>query len=123
MEYGLKNYERYSLEALEMEYGKELVVEVKDAKRKTIGDVKTTNLKRQEGKIKEVLLKKGENIDVKVKKKEISAPIKQGEIVGKLVYILQGKIWNVEKIYCDENIDKIDFQWCLGNVIKKMMLL
>lgn len=123
MEYGVKNYERYLLEALEMEYEKELVVEVKDAKRTKIGDVKTTNLKRKEGIIKEVLLKNGEDIDIKVKKEEIVAPIKRGEIVGELEYIIQGKTWNVEEIYCDENIEKIDFQWCWRNVIKKMMLL
>ena len=123
MEYGVKNYERYLLEALEMEYEKELVVEVKDAKRTKIGDVKTTNLKRKEGIIKEVLLKNGEDIDVKVKKEEIIAPVKRGEIVGELEYIIQGKTWNVEEIYCDENIEKIDFQWCWENIIKKMMLL
>lgn len=123
MEYGVKNYERYLLEALEMEYEKELVVEVKDAKRTKIGDVKTTNLKRKEGIVKEVLLKNGEDIDIKVKKEEIVAPIKRGEIVGELEYIIQGKTWNVEEIYCDENIEKIDFQWCWRNVIKKMMLL
>lgn len=123
MEYGVKNYERYLLETLEMEYRKELVVEVKDAKRRKIGDVKTTNLKRKEGIIKEVLLKDGENIDVKVKKEEIIAPVKRGEIVGELEYIIQGKTWNVEEIYCDENIEKIDFQWCWENIIKKMMLL
>ena len=123
MEYGVKNYERYLLETLEMEYRKELVVEVKDAKRRKIDDVKTTNLKRKEGIIKEVLLKDGENIDVKVKKEEIIAPVKRGEIVGELEYIIQGKTWNVEEIYCDENIEKIDFQWCWENIIKKMMLL
>ena len=123
MEYGVKNYQRYLLETLEMEYRKELVVEVKDAKRRKIDDVKTTNLKRKEGIIKEVLLKDGENIDVKVKKEEIIAPVKRGEIVGELEYIIQGKTWNVEEIYCDENIEKIDFQWCWRNVIKKMMLL
>ena len=48
-------------------------------------------LKRKENGIKTVLLKPEEKIEVSIKKKELTAPVEEGEAVGKIVYYIQGE--------------------------------
>ena len=121
MEYGLKEYELYQLANLEKEYKKELTVEVKDAKRQEMDKQKIIVLKRKENGIKTVLLKPEEKIEVSIKKKELTAPVEEGEGVGKIVYYIQGEKWLEEEMYCDEKIEKIDFKWCVEKILKKII--
>lgn len=121
MEYGLKEYELYQLADLEKEYKKELTVEVKDAKRQEMDKQKIIVLKRKENGIKTVLLKPEEKIEVSIKKKELTAPVEEGEEVGEIVYYIQGEKWLEEEMYCDKKIEKIDFKWCVGKILKKMI--
>lgn len=121
MEYGLKEYELYQLANLEKEYKKELTVEVKDAKRQEMDKQKNIVLKRKEKEIKTVLLKPEETIEVSIKKKELTAPVEEGEAVGKIVYYIQGEKWLEEEMYCDEKIEKIDFKWCVEKILKKII--
>ena len=121
MEYGLKEYELYQLADLEKEYKKELTVEVKDAKRQEMDKQKIIVLKRKENGIKTVLLKPEEKIEVSIKKKELTAPVEEGEGVGKIVYYIQGEKWLEEEMYCDEKIEKIDFKWCVEKILKKII--
>ncbi|MBR4981358.1 MAG: D-alanyl-D-alanine carboxypeptidase [Lachnospiraceae bacterium] len=121
MEYGLKEYELYQLADLEKEYKKELTVEVKDAKRQEMDKQKIIVLKRKENGIKTVLLKPEEKIEVNIKKKELTAPVEEGEEVGEIVYYIQGEKWLEEEMYCDKKIEKIDFKWCVGKILKKMI--
>lgn len=121
MEYGLKEYELYQLANLEKEYKKELTVEVKDAKRQEMDKQKNIVLKRKEKEIKTVLLKPEEKIEVSIKKKELTAPVEEGEAVGKIVYYIQGEKWLEEEMYCDEKIEKIDFKWCVEKILKKII--
>lgn len=121
MEYGLKEYELYQLANLEKEYKKELTVEVKDAKRQEMDKQKNIVLKRKEKEIKTVLLKPEEKIEVSIKKKELTAPVEEGEAVGKIVYYIQGEKWLEEEMYCDEKIEKIDFKWCVEKILEKII--
>ena len=78
-------------------------------------------LKRKENGIKTVLLKPEEKIEVSIKKKELTAPVEEGEGVGKIVYYIQGEKWLEEEMYCDEKIEKIDFKWCVEKILKKII--
>ena len=51
-----------------------------------------------------------------------TAPIKKGEIVGKVIYKLNDEIIGENPIYCAENIDKITFFEYFGFAIKKFLL-
>lgn len=120
MEYGLKEYELYQLEDLEKNFEKELETEVKDAKRQDLGENKRIVLKRKKNEIQQVLLKQGEKIEVKVKKRVLAAPVETGEKAGELEYYIEGEKWLKEELYCGEKIEKIDFWWCLTKITKKM---
>ena len=121
MEYGLKEYELYQLADLEKEYENELTVEVKDAKRQDLGKDEVIVLKRRKSEIQEVLLKQGEKIEVDVSKKDLRAPVQQGETVGEIQYYIQGKEWIKEELICDKKVEKIDFCWCLVKILKKFV--
>lgn len=121
MEYGLKEYELFLLKALETEYKEELTVEVKEAKRQELGKEKTTELKRQEGEIKEVLLNKEEEIEVKVYKQEREAPLDKSEVMGRLEYYINREKWLSEDLVCNEKIEKIDFLWCFEKILRKIV--
>lgn len=121
MEYGLSEYEAFSLKSLEEEYDNRLIMEVQDAKRQELGKKYVIKLKRKEGEIKEVLLNKEETINVKIKKKEMMAPVVKGEAAGQIEYYIKGEKWWSEVLYCDEKIEKIDFGWCFEKIIEKII--
>ena len=122
MIYGLREYEIFKLEELEENYKKELIVEVKNAKRKELGEEEKTVLERQESKIREVLLKNGEKVIVKVKKREVEAPLSMGEKVGKIEYYIGNKKWMEEELTCKESIEKIDFRWCIKKIVENSII-
>ena len=121
MEYGLKEYQIFSLKSLEEVYDKELVVEVEGAKRTELDDKKTIKLKKRDEDIKEVLINGEEKVEVKIKKKEMTAPVEKGEIAGQIEYYIQGRKWFSEILYCEQKIEKIDFGWCFEKIIEKFI--
>ena len=122
MEYGLKEYELFSLEDLEKEYEKELTAEVREAKREDLDKNEVVVLKRRKSGIGEILLRQGEKIEAAISKKELAAPLEKGESVGKIQYYIEGKKWMEEELYCDKKIEKIDFTWCFMKMLKKIIL-
>lgn len=122
MEYGLEEYEPFALRQLEETYQPQLLTPVTEAKGQRLGEHVTTCLKRKENPIQQVLLKKGEEITVEVKKEKLIAPVSPGEKVGTIEYYIQGEKWLEENLYCDKQIEKIDFQWCFLKIMEKFVL-
>ena len=54
---------------------------------------------------------------------KVSAPIKEGDVVGKVVYKLNGKIIGENTITSLENIDSLTFLEYFGKVFKKFLLI
>ena len=80
MEYGLGEYELFSLQQLQKEYEKELYIEVEGRKTDKIGEIPRILLEKEQGKFDSVLLKQQEKITLRVEKEKLSAPIeKQAE--------------------------------------------
>ncbi len=122
MNYGLQEYELFRVEWLEDSYQKELKAEVRNAKRSKVNREEELVLKRQENEIKEVLLKKGEKIVTKINKKELEAPLKQGEKAGWISYYIGDEKWMEEELYCDRNVERIDFEWCMLKILEKIII-
>lgn len=120
MEYGLQEYYLFDLKKLEESYGKELEAEVRNAKRQKISRPRIICLKRREWDIQEVLLKRGEELNVKISKNLLEAPLYPGEIVGRIEYYIQQEKWMTEQIYCDKKVEKVDFWWCITKIIEKV---
>ena len=120
MEYGLEEYQLFSLDELEDLYENELTAVVENAKRVKIDQKAEVALSRKKDEIREILLKEEEELMVKVTKKKLQAPIEENQKVGVLTYYIQGEKWLEEELLCTEAIEKIDYKWCLEQVTRKI---
>ena len=59
----------------------------------------------------------------KVFLKKIDAPIEKNEVVGKIVYYINEKKWQEEKLFCEKEVQKIDFMWCLKEICRFYWIL
>ena len=70
-----------------------------------------------------LLLKKGEKVDIKCQiPKSLDAPVKKKEQVGKIEYVLNGKVIREEKVFTKNSIDKKDYWWYLGKTLDEFCL-
>lgn len=70
-----------------------------------------------------VLLKKGEKVDIKCQiPKSLDAPVKKKEQIGRIEYVLNGKVIREEKIFTKDSIDKKDYWWYLGKTLDEFCL-
>ena len=123
MDYGLENFEYHSLKEVEIEEDSLDSILVKDGQTERIGEsiyVPVGIAPREDGRQNEgVLLSKEENFEVKRELKEsLSAPIEAGMEVGKVSYLLNGEVYGVDYIITKEAVAKIDFKWCLMQIMK-----
>lgn len=119
MEYGLQEYSLYSFgEGKLLEYPQE--ISVKNARNPKFDKYVNISLCRKKGKETKILLKEGEEIEVSYHgKKQLFAPVEKGEKVGELHYKVNGEVWYKEDILTVEGKEKVDFLWCLQQVIKR----
>ena len=120
MEYGLQNYQICSLEDLESTYINKMVITVNHAKREHMERKAEVSLERKKSRIAEVLLKDDEKIDVQITANNLDAPVKKQQEAGVLTYYINGEKWLEESLVCKESVDKIDYKWCMKQIIYKM---
>lgn len=121
MEYGLENYQLFSLEQLESSYINELITTVENAKRENMTEEAEIPLIRKKSEIEEVLLKDEEQITVEIMKNKLVAPVEEHQQAGMLIYYIDDKKWMEESLICKENAEKTDYKWCLGQIIQKII--
>lgn len=119
MEYGLQEYSLHSFD--EIEFSKcPKQIPVKDARNKELHKNSHISLIRKKGEEKKILLKEGEEIEVSYHgKKKLTAPVEKGEKIGELRYKVEGEVWYKEDIVTAEGKKKMDFPWCLKEVVKR----
>ena len=70
-----------------------------------------------------ILLQSDENVDTKIiMSKAVEAPVRKGQVVGSVKYILGNDIEKEINIYAAESVDKKDFQWSFGAVFMRFLL-
>ena len=116
MEYGLEEYQMYSLKQLESEYKDKLVAKVSRGVPKKLGKPAVVSLEKEKSEVENVLIKEGERVTVEVKRKNLEAPIEENTDVGKLEYFIDGEKILEERLYCEKTVKKIDFVWCLQKI-------
>ncbi len=64
-----------------------------------------------------VLLKEGEKVvfDYELPS-ELQAPVRKGDVVGKLTYSMDGNIYLQKDIVLAEDVKKVDFKWCFEKI-------
>ena len=50
---------------------------------------------------------------------ELQAPVEAGEIVGTVAYYLNNEIVDIFPVYAAETVQKIDYWWCLNQILQK----
>ena len=110
MNYGIENFHRETvgedvvvLNPLPVENGQVETV-------KAAADVKS----------RELLLKEEDTFHMDVLMPDrLKAPVEKGEIVGTVVYYLNGEVFDLYPIYIEEDSPVIDYPWCLRQIIER----
>ena len=124
LEYALENYQYYNIgETIQLP-----ALHVKNGipANGSAYDKSYVNLEIKKGNDKqlEVLLRADEKVEVKTSLKNgIEAPVKKGEKVGKVIYILNGDILAEYPIVTKEKIQKKNMAWCFVQIAKTFFLL
>lgn len=123
MEYGLDNFEYHSLEEVKIDESSLTPVPVTGGQTGRLGESACVSVKiinRAEDENTEgVLLTKDEKFEVKRElKNQLEAPVNEGEQVGIVSYLLNGEVYGVDYIVTTGSIDKIDFKWCLAQILR-----
>jgi len=121
MKYGLENYEYHALDEIIPQEACYESIEVLKGQTKTLGEkayvsVETGRVvqhKRCDG----VLLSENESIQVICKKEKLlEAPVRKGDEVGSISYLVGEDVYRVEYLMATEAVPKIDFEWCMRQV-------
>ena len=131
MEYGLENYHFSYYEDAAKDVPKEGKIPVTEGQTRRIGETayvewerqpETENVSGYEQKADKegILLRRDEEIEVKWEiEKELAAPVKEGTEVGRIQYLVGDEIFKEEKLVVNQDVEKIDYDWCLDMVLQK----
>lgn len=130
MEYGLLNYERKALEELPKNQEVLARVPVINGQSKNYGKPAVVELqlrKEENGNLfqgkEALLLRKDEELYWTLEIPEsLQAPIKAGTVVGKICYYINKTEVTEDEILVKNTVLKIDFSWCLGQILQKFLL-
>ena len=110
MNYGLENYHQETIgdEIIRME-----PAAVQDGQQPSVelrADICT----------EQMLLKEGDVFRIETDRPaELQAPVEEGKIVGTVTYYLNDGIVDLFPVYTAQTVQKIDFWWCLDQIIQK----
>lgn len=131
MTYGLEQYKMCKFEDIPIDKKKLEPIVVKNGQTKEYNSIATTSLKvieenktNEKGVQKEgLLLRSDEQIQVVYKIATIlEAPVKEGDIVGTIQYVVNGEVWNTKQVITENNIEKMNYKWCLEQVFTSFLI-
>lgn len=71
---------------------------------------------------KQILMKEEDTSAVEVLMPEyLTAPVEAGEIIGTVVYYVNGEILDLFPVYTADGVPSIDYAWCLKEVVRDWM--
>lgn len=121
IDYGMKEYRYVDLEQVKKEQEQKISFYVKGAKRERVEDKIWIKPMKEETAFKSVLLKSDESITIKITEYELRAPIEKGQEIGEYLIFINEKLWNKEKLYSDNEIEKMDFRCCFKMIVNKII--
>lgn len=124
MEYGLKNYQYRSFDEVQIPPETTDSIIVHNAQSDAIGGVVDVKVAMQGSSGAEgLLLKEDEKVTVNLNKvKSLTAPVAKGQEVGSVSYMAGNKEWKRITLVTAEEVEAIDFSWCVEQVLGKWML-
>lgn len=119
--YGVSEFELVNLEARREKLRQEMRVQVGNAKRSDIKEQVWVNMVSKTKDFETVLLRGDEELTVKIVKKELEAPVKEGEKIGECLFYINGECWKKEPLYSKNKIEKIDLLCCLKIILNRIV--
>lgn len=89
-----------------------------------LGTTAYTDLKIVEGeeKYKGILLGPDESVKVECHCKEsLTAPVKEGTVVGNIYYVVDDTIYKTEQIVTTDEVKAVDFNWCIEQIVSRFL--
>lgn len=88
-----------------------------------IGGTRSDVSLRVDGEETPILLKKSEKVQIKCSlPKKAEAPVKEGDVIGEIRYMVGDQCKKTRKIKAAENVREKNYWWYLGNAIEKYSL-
>ena len=117
---GLAAYERCDLYDIALDGSRFAPVPVEHAQGGRIGEQVYMKLHAVLKKdLSHVLLREGEQVTVEYRiAQKLSAPVKKGSCAGVIYYKLGGMVLREYQVETTEDMEKLDFEWCLRQVLK-----
>ena len=126
LEYGLEYYTLHDLEEADMPLEVYEPVVVLDAQSEKIGEEVRVPVGLAEKKgqsVEQIMLNPNENIKIVFEKvEELTAPVKKGQEIGELYYMIGEEKWKAMKVVTMEEMARIDLQWCLKILAKYWLI-
>lgn len=74
-------------------------------------------------KTEQLLLKEGDEAAIDVLKPDmLTAPVEAGEIVGTVVYYINGEVLDLFPVYVEDGSPGIDYPWCLEQIFRRWII-
>ena len=126
MEYGLEYYMLHNLEEAKIPSEVYEPIVVLDAQGEKIGEKVRVSIElkeEEEGCVEQVMMNPNEDITIIFEKAEkLTAPIKKGQSVGELHYMIGEEKWKTMEVVAAAEILKIDLRWSLKTLVKYWMI-
>ncbi|MBE5964616.1 MAG: D-alanyl-D-alanine carboxypeptidase [Lachnospira sp.] len=122
MAYGVNNYNAFDFNEIQLDMKHFAPIPVKNAKSKELGKEIYANISILSDEERSLtMLKQGEKIEVRYELVDsLTAPVSKGTIVGCVKYCINEKVMDMDMIVIENDIEKIDYLWCLKQVKKAM---
>lgn len=122
LEYGLSEY---TYREFELQQNKEtkVYIPVENGKTENIGETAQAEIQVESTPFG-MLMREDEMVEVKWNIPDILlAPVWKGMPVGVVEYQIDGVTWKTDTIVVDSDIEKIDWQWCLEQVLQHLFAI
>lgn len=120
-DYGFSHYSLHTLDDSLIDYGRFASVPVRNAQTAHIGDSAAIPLQIIEDKgVENILLKETEQVEVNYQIPDVlTAPVTQGETVGRITYTLNGEELRSYTLIAPQNVKAINYAWWLKQVFRE----
>ena len=120
-DYGFSHYSLHTLDDSLIDYGRFASVPVRNAQTAHIGDSAAIPLQIIEDKgVENILLKETEQVEVNYQIPDVlTAPVTQGETVGRITYTLNGEELRSYTLIVPQNVKAINYAWWLKQVFRE----
>lgn len=120
-DYGFSHYSLHTLDDSLIDYDRFASVPVLNAQTAHIGDSAAIPLQIIEDKgVENILLKETEQVEVNYQIPDVlTAPVTQGETVGRITYTLNGEELRSYTLIAPQNVKAIDYAWWLKQVFRE----